>query len=79
VVAALETSPSLRRLNVAGCQLGVDGGQLMINAIGSGRDNFRLFDLDLGYNALGAGCGDPLAGAIRRNETLTRLSLRCAR
>ncbi|CAN0134436.1 unnamed protein product [Scytosiphon promiscuus] len=76
VVAALETAPQLRRLNVAGCQLGVDGGQAMITAIASGRDTFRLLDLDLAYNSLGAGCGDLLAVSLRRNETLTRLSLR---
>lgn len=57
----------------------MDGGQAIITAIGSGPDVFRLLDLDLAYNSLGAGCGDSLAVAIRRNETLTRLSLRCVR
>ncbi|CAM9218551.1 unnamed protein product [Ectocarpus sp. 13 AM-2016] len=76
IIAALETSAHLRRLNLAGCQLGVDGGQAMIAAIGSGRDKFRLLDLDLANNSLGAGCGDLLAVALRRNKTLTRLSLR---
>ncbi|CBN79012.1 Hypothetical leucine rich repeat and MORN motif protein [Ectocarpus siliculosus] len=76
IIAALETSAHLRRLNLAGCQLGVDGGQAMIAAIGSGRDKFRLVDLDLASNSLGAGCGDPLAVALRRNKTLTRLSVR---
>lgn len=51
----------------------------MITAIGSCRDAFRLLDLDLAYNSLGAGCGDMLAIALRHNETLTRLSLRCVR
>ncbi|CAN0524793.1 unnamed protein product, partial [Ectocarpus sp. 12 AP-2014] len=76
IIAALETSAHLRRLNLAGCQLGVDGGQAMIVAIGSGRGKFRLLDLDLANNSLGAGCGDSLAVALRRNKTLTRLSLR---
>lgn len=49
----------------------------MIAAIGSGRDKFRLLDLDLANNSLGAGCGDSLAVALRRNKTLTWLSLRC--
>ncbi|CAN0451872.1 unnamed protein product, partial [Ectocarpus fasciculatus] len=65
IIAALETSARLRRLNLAGCQLGVDGGQAMIGAIGSGRDKFRLLDLDLGNNSLGSGCGDSLAAALR--------------
>lgn len=76
VIAALETSPCLRRLNMAGCQLGVDGGQAMIAAIGSDREKFRLLDLDLANNSLGAGCGESLAVALRQNKTLTRLSLR---
>lgn len=79
VIAALETSPCLRRLSMAGCQLGVDGGQAIIAAIGSDREQFRLLDLDLANNSLGAGCGGLLGVALRRNETLTRLSLRCAR
>lgn len=61
---------------MAGCQLGVDGGQAIIAAIGSDRDKFRLLDLDLANNSLGPGCGGLLAAALRRNETLTRLSLR---
>lgn len=77
IIAALETSAHLRRLNLAGCQLGVDGGKAMIAAIGFGRDKFRLLDLDLANNSLGAGCGHSLAVALRRNKTLTRLSLRC--
>lgn len=48
----------------------------MIEAIGSDRDKFRLLDLDLANNSLGAGCGELLAVALRRNKTLTRLSLR---
>lgn len=51
----------------------------MISAMGSGREKFRLLDLDLSHNSLGAGSGEALAAAVRRNETLTRLSLRCAR
>ena len=79
VIAALESSPCLRRLSLAGCQLGGDGGQAMISAIGSSREKFRLLDLDLSYNSLGAGAGEALAAAVRRNQTLTRLSLRCVR
>lgn len=78
VIAALETSPRLRRLSMAGCQLGVDGGQAIIAAIGSDREKFRLLDLDLANNSLGPGSGDLLAVALRRNKTLTRLNLRCA-
>lgn len=78
VIAALETSPRLRCLSLAGCQLGGDGGQAIIKAIGSGRELFRLLDLDLSHNSLGAGSGEALAAAVGRNETLTRLSLRCA-
>ncbi|CAN0164072.1 unnamed protein product, partial [Laminaria digitata] len=61
VIAALETSPCLRRLSLAGCQLGGDGGQAIISAIGSSRENFRLLDLDLSHNSLGAGSGEALA------------------
>lgn len=49
----------------------------MIAVIGSDREKFRLLDLDLANNSLGAGCGDLLAVALRQNKTLTRLSLRC--
>lgn len=77
VITALETSPRLRRLSMAGCQLGVDGGQAIIAAIGSDREQFRLLDLDLANNSLGPGSGDLLAVALPRNKTLTRLSLRC--
>lgn len=50
----------------------------MIAAIGSGPEKFRLLDLDLASNSLGPGSGKALAEALRRNKTLTRLSLRCA-
>eukprot|EP00903_Cladosiphon_okamuranus_P011608 g10918.t1 len=76
VITALETSPRLRRLSVAGCQLGVDGGRAIIAAVGSDREKFRLVDLDLANNSLGPGSGELLAAALRRNKTLTRLSLR---
>lgn len=49
----------------------------MMAAVGSDRQKFRLHDLDLGNNSLGAGCGDSIASALGRNETLTRLNLRC--
>ena len=49
----------------------------MISAIGAGREHFRLLDLDLAFNTLGTGSGEALATALRRNETLTRLSVRC--
>lgn len=77
VIAALETAPRLRRLGLAGCRLGADGGQAMIATIGAGKKRFRLLDLDLAHNSLGDGCGEALTIALRRNETLTRLSLRC--
>ncbi|CAM9169851.1 unnamed protein product [Ascophyllum nodosum] len=76
VITALETAPRLRRLGLAGCRLGADGGQLVISAIGAGREHFRLLDLDLAFNTLGTGSGEALATALRRNETLTRLSVR---
>lgn len=76
VIAALKTSPCLRRLSLGGCQLGGDGGQAVIDAIGSDRSMFRLLDLDLSNNSLGAGLGEAIATSLSRNETLTRLSLR---
>lgn len=78
LISALGASPRLRRLGLAGCQLGADGGKAIITAIGSGREKFRLVDLDLANNSFGAGSGEALATALTRNETLTRLSVRCA-
>lgn len=77
MIAAIETAPRLRCLGLAGCRLGTDGGQAMITFIGAGRKRFRLLDLDLAHNSLGEGCGEALTIALRRNETLTRLNLRC--
>lgn len=72
----LETSPGLQQLKLAGCQLGAEGGRAIITAIGADRDHFRLEDVDLSFNCLGGGTGKALERALRRNETLTRLSLR---
>lgn len=77
-MSALATAPRLLRLGVAGCRLGPDGGRVMIDAMAAGRGSFRLEELDLSFNSLGAGIGEALERSLRQNETLTRLGLRYA-
>lgn len=76
VIEAVKQAPRIRRLSVAGCQLGLEGGRVMFSALGEGREVFRLEDLDLSFNSIGAGVGEILEQALRLNQTLTRLNLR---
>ncbi|CAM9568735.1 unnamed protein product, partial [Choristocarpus tenellus] len=78
IVTALQTSPCLTSLSLAGCMLGPQGGRLVAAAaaaradVGEDKRGFCLTDLNLSFNGLGAGVADALAKVVKFNNTLVR-------